>query len=579
MAVYRYGKKVSDINVQSDFNITNTTDDAYIKNRPDSTLKISLDGVVQSKSYNPNTGNETINIDLGPTITNQNNRVDEIIANLDVASVGGNDKYISTISEEDGKIHATAVFTASTFSSSGTTAINGKGVNAALLTLNAEEVGGVGEYIEVIKEQNGIVVASAANMDSTPTTNSFRAVSSNGIKSYVDNSISTEVTNRNTAITNAINNLDKSLIGSDGSYIKTIKEENGLVIATKQTFDTSISSDSTDNNAPTTLAVYNAIQSLGNVYNIRDSVANFDSLPSTGNKKGDVRNVNDTGDNYVWTGDGWDALGGSTVLHSLDYSGASSSGTATQFITNVTQSDGLISATKSSLPTSSTTTSGIVQLDDTLESSSTTNAATANAVKTVNDSINTHIADKDNPHNVTKDQIGLGDVPNFDTSNAIVSITRSGTTFIATHLNGGTDTFTQQDNDTTYNVVSTSENGLVSKLPTENATTKFLRGDGNWEVPPGVITKIETVTTTNSTAYTPDCDTRYFIKNSNITLTLGNATKDGLMITVIAGQSSGNATLKFGTETLTLTPSSVQILYSRANSNNYISGLYGALWN
>ena len=579
MAVYRYSKKVSDINVQSDFSITNTNDDAYIKNRPDSTLKISLDGVEQSKSYNPNTGNETINIDLGPTITSQNNRVDEIIASLDVASIGGNGKYISTISEEDGIIHATAVSTASTFSSSGTTAINGKGVNEALKTLDVAEVGGAGKYIEKIKEEDGIITATPVSMDTTPTDSSVKAVTSGGVKSYVDNSISTEVTDRNTAITNAINNLDKSLIGSDGSYIKTIKEENGLVIATKQSFDTSISSTSTDNNAPTSLAVYNAIQSLGNVYNIRESVADFDSLPSTDNKKGDVRNVNDTGDNYVWTGDGWDALGGSTVLHSLDYSGASSSGTATQFITNVTQSDGLISATKSSLPTSSTTTSGIVQLDDTVDSSSTDKAATANAVKTVKGSIDTHIGDKNNPHNVTKDQLELGNVPNLDTSSAIVSITRSGTTFTATHLDGTTDTFTQQDNNTTYNVVSTSENGLVSKLPTANATTKFLRGDGSWEVPPGIITKIETVTTTNSTSYTPDCDTRYFIKNSNITLTLGNATKDGLMITVIAGQSSGNATLKFGTETLTLTPSSVQILYSRANSNSYISGLYGALWN
>lgn len=36
------------------------------------------------------------------------------------------------------------------------------------------------------------------------------------------------------------------------------------------------------------------------------------------------------------------------------------------------------------------------------------------------------------------------------------------------------------DNDTTYNVVSTSVNGLAPMLPTENADKKFLNGEGEW---------------------------------------------------------------------------------------------------
>ena len=39
--------------------------------------------------------------------------------------------------------------------------------------------------------------------------------------------------------------------------------------------------------------------------------------------------------------------------------------------------------------------------------------ATSKAVKTVQDNLNTHTSDKDNPHEVTKQQVGLGNVPNF----------------------------------------------------------------------------------------------------------------------------------------------------------------------
>ena len=46
-------------------------------------------------------------------------------------------------------------------------------------------------------------------------------------------------------------------------------------------------------------------------------------------------------------------------------------------------------------------------------------------------------------------------------SSAIKNITRSGTTFTATKLNGGTFTFTQQDSNTTYAAATTAALGLV----------------------------------------------------------------------------------------------------------------------
>lgn len=76
--------------------------------------------------------------------------------------------------------------------------------------------------------------------------------------------------------------------------------------------------------------------------------------------------------------------------------------------------------------------------------------------------LSNHIANKSNPHGVTKAQIGLENVANYNQSKAIVSISRNGTTFTATHLDGTTSTFTQQDNNTTYSNATTSTAGLMS---------------------------------------------------------------------------------------------------------------------
>lgn len=82
---------------------------------------------------------------------------------------------------------------------------------------------------------------------------------------------------------------------------------------------------------------------------------------------------------------------------------------------------------------------------------------------TVKDSaVRNHIVNGSNPHGVTKSQVGLGNVANYDQSKAIKNITRSGTTFTATALDGTTFTFTQQDNNTTYGVATQNANGLMS---------------------------------------------------------------------------------------------------------------------
>lgn len=62
----------------------------------------------------------------------------------------------------------------------------------------------------------------------------------------------------------------------------------------------------------------------------------------------------------------------------------------------------------------------------------------------------------------SKSDVGLGNVQNLNQSKAISAITRSGTTFTYTCLDGTTGTFTQQDNNTTYSNATTSAAGLMS---------------------------------------------------------------------------------------------------------------------
>lgn len=56
---------------------------------------------------------------------------------------------------------------------------------------------------------------------------------------------------------------------------------------------------------------------IANAYVYKGSVASVSDLPSTGNKAGDVYNVEATGMNYAWTGTAWDDLGGTFTIVSI----------------------------------------------------------------------------------------------------------------------------------------------------------------------------------------------------------------------------------------------------------------------
>ena len=78
----------------------------------------------------------------------------------------------------------------------------------------------------------------------------------------------------------------------------------------------------------------------------------------------------------------------------------------------------------------------------------------------------------------------IGKIAKFfsDIKGAITNISLSGRTLTWTKADGTTGSYTTQD--TTYGVVSKTANGLAPQLPNESTTTKYLRQDGSWQVPP-----------------------------------------------------------------------------------------------
>ena len=78
---------------------------------------------------------------------------------------------------------------------------------------------------------------------------------------------------------------------------------------------------------------------------------------------------------------------------------------------------------------------------------------------------------------------------------SVTDVKVSGRTVTVTKGDGSTSTQTTQD--TTYGVVSKSANGLAPKLPDETTTTKYLRQDGTWAVPPNDNTTYSDATQEN----------------------------------------------------------------------------------
>lgn len=56
---------------------------------------------------------------------------------------------------------------------------------------------------------------------------------------------------------------------------------------------------------------------ISGLYKYKGSKASYSLLPTEGNEVGDVWNVEDTGMNYAWTGEAWDALGAAFEIEAI----------------------------------------------------------------------------------------------------------------------------------------------------------------------------------------------------------------------------------------------------------------------
>ncbi len=155
-----------------------------------------------------------------------------------------------------------------------------------------------------------------------------------------------------------------------------------------------------------------------------------------------------------------------------------------------------------------------------------------------------------NPHGTTASDVGLGNVPNVTTNNQTPTFTAAAS---RTNIDSGetiatlfgkikkyfadlkTVAFSGSYSDLSNKpgVVSKTANGLAPQLPNETTTTKYLRQDGKWVVPPdnnttysagnnitlnGTTFSLTKANVTGALGYTPPTTNTTYSAGSNITL-------------------------------------------------------------
>lgn len=239
-------------------------------------------------------------------------------------------------------------------------------------------------------------------------------------KDYTDDAIADEVIARDAAIATA-----KSSAISTASSDATTKANNALASAKTYT-DSAVATVKNDllNGAGT---AYDTLKELGDL--IDDNVDAIEALEAVAAGKANASHTHTIANitNLQSTLDGKAASS-----HTHSYAGSSSTGGAATSANKLNTNAG-----DSNTPVYFA--NGVPVACTSLDLNTTGNAATA-----------TNVA-----------WSGVTSKPSYYDAKAIKSITRNGTTFTYTCMDGTTGTFTQQDNNTTYGVVTTSANGLM----------------------------------------------------------------------------------------------------------------------
>lgn len=205
------------------------------------------------------------------------------------------------------------------------------------------------------------------------------------------NALDTRVANVEKLVPSNANETNKLVAMSELSFYTPLSNFNNLkaLIPTEASTDNLLADRSW------------VISQIGTVYRYKGSVKNYSDLPTNANN-GDVYNVENAylqypaGTNYAWNDTTWDALGGSIDLSNyVTQTSLTETLKAYATITYITQT-----------------------LANYVTSTNLTNILSGYVTTTA---FNNHINNKLNPHEVTKDQVGLGNVDNTSDKNKPVS--------------------------------------------------------------------------------------------------------------------------------------------------------------
>ncbi|MBQ9639119.1 MAG: tail fiber protein [Bacteroidales bacterium] len=293
----------------------------------------------------------------------------------------------------------------------------------------AGQIDGDGNWIQVTKSNGVATVEHIGPSGTSSDAATSGAVAAFGNGTSIVTGVKVDAKGHVTGVTkeNATNITTMASAASAADQFVTTGGASRVVKASGYTRSTTVNSSSTDSQIPTAKAVQDAINSaLTSAMRYKGTITKFADLPTSGQKVGDTYVASagfthaptgsstlpagsyETGDLFFWNGTMWDAVNGENQVENnaptvrmdggtytigtvdgtalqvktdnLDFSSPSVDGDTIAFIDTISQTDGKVSATKKNVRAASTSQTGVVQLQDSVDAT-TTKAATPNAVK------------------------------------------------------------------------------------------------------------------------------------------------------------------------------------------------------
>lgn len=185
---------------------------------------------------------------------------------------------------------------------------------------------------------------------------------------------------------------------------------------------------------------------------------------------------------------------------------------------------------------------------------------------------------KDTNTTYSLSSLGIGNVKNYDQSKAITTITRSGTTFTYTCLDGTTGTFTQQDNNTTYSAgtgISISSNKITNtgvRAVATGSANGTISVNTNGTAADVAVKGLGSAAYTASSAYAPAEHTHSYAGSSSAggAATSANKVNSSLTLKIKSGSTEG-------TDLYTFNGSAAKTLDIKAGSNITLTAAAGSL--